>query len=429
MSAARATTLALLLLLAGATGATAQSSSNAAQESDQEKSGWRWRNRPSIQIGEHIRLDLRLKLQFDWRRFDPEIGEDTYDFRARRAGVNGEIGDHVEFQIEGDLDADGRWRDVYANWRTFRQVEVMAGRFKIPFGREQLTSIADVDFAYRTLASSTIAPARERGVMVHGRFFHRGLTYQAGVFDGDGDNGQLEEPQFSRDNRPPLDIGTSFAGRVTATPFRPLAETFETLRVGAAFGSADVPEGLNSLRGVTLWGTTEFVEPVYVKVRRNRFGAEVSYTPGPVGLAGEWMQAREQRVCQGLGDIDLSDFVTTGWYASATWLVTGEDKEDFDHPRRQLFGGGAGAIEVGARYEELSFESADKSGPAFANPRAEHYLGNTDSAWTLGVNWYASRWTRVTVNAVHEAFDDPARTPASGESGFWSGVFRLQVVF
>ena len=41
-----------------------------------ERTGLRWRNRPSIQIGEHVRLDLRLKLSYDWRRFDPEIGEE-----------------------------------------------------------------------------------------------------------------------------------------------------------------------------------------------------------------------------------------------------------------------------------------------------------------------------------------------------------------
>ena len=70
---------------------------------DGPRTGVYWRNRPSIQLGEHVRLDLRLKLQFDERRFDPEIDEDEFDFRVRRWGINGEIGDHVEFQIERDF--------------------------------------------------------------------------------------------------------------------------------------------------------------------------------------------------------------------------------------------------------------------------------------------------------------------------------------
>jgi phosphate-selective porin OprO/OprP len=402
---------------------------SADQESDQEGGTFRWRNRPSLQIGEHVRLDLRLKLAWDWRDFDPEIGEDTYDFRIRRGGVNGELGDHVEFQIERDLNEDGRWRDVFVNWRTFRQVQVMAGRFKVPFGREQLVGSTDLDFAYRTLVSTAIPPARDKGVMVHGRFLQRGFTYEAGVFDGDGDNGRLEEAQFQRPDTELRGLGHSMAVRITGTPLRPISEAFENLRLGGAYGTVDVPEGLNSFRGESVWGTKEFVEPVYVKGRRQRYGAELTYTPGPVGIAAEWMQAREEREGQGLGDIDLSDFVTTGWYASATWLLTGEDKDDFNGPRHPIVTEGIGAIELAARYEKLRFESAEKIGEAFPNTRAENYLPNSDEAWTVGVNWFANRWVRLLVNGIHEHFEDPDRTPQQGKTEFWSGVFRLQVVF
>lgn len=417
-----AAALCLVLMPAGV---AAQS---AAESQEGDRGVVRWRNRPSFQLGE-LRLDVRARLQYDWRTFDPDIEEPTGDFRARRGGLNGEIGDHVEFQIERDFNRDGRWRDVFANWRTFRQAEVQVGRFKVPFGREQLISSTEIDFAFRSLASTTIPPAREWGVMFHGRRRQSTLTYEIGIFDGDGDNGRLEEAQFQRDDPTPPGIGDSLAARVTATPFRVFGDRFETLRVGGAYGTVHVPEGLNSLRGESFWGTTEFVEPVYVYGRRHRYGAEISYTPGPVGFAAEWMQAREARNEQGLGDVDLSDFITTGWYASATWLVTGEDKDDFNNPRRPLFGGGIGAIELAARFEQLWFESAEKAGPAFPNPRAENYLRNTDSVWTLGINWYSTRWTRVVANAIHESFEDPARTPLTGTTAFWSGVFRVQLVF
>jgi phosphate-selective porin OprO/OprP len=412
------------VLAAGVTGAAAQGDG----QDEPPPTGVTWRNRPSIQLGEHIRLDLRLKLQYDVRRFDPEIDEDEDDFRVRRAGINGEIGDHLEFQIERDLNSDGRWRDVYANWRTYRQLQVSAGRFKVPFGREELISISDVDFAFRSLVSTTIPPARDTGVMVHGRFFQRGLTYEVGVFDDDGDNGRLQEPQFSISGNVE-GIGPSFAGRLTGTPLRRLGDAFETFRVGIAYGGANIPEGLNSLRGETVYGTTDFFPPVYVNGRRTRVGTEVFYTPGPLGFAAEWMRAREDRLNQGLGDDDLSDFLTTGWYASATWLVTGEDKDDFNNPRRPLFGGGAGAVEVGVRIEELRFESEDKTGPAFRNERAEHILGNHDRVLTVGVNWWPTRWTRLTLNAIREEFEDARRTPLPGTTEFWSGVLRLQLVF
>ena len=399
----------------------------AAQTGQEEPEGvFRWRNRPSIQLGD-VRIDIRFKTQLDWRAFDPEVEEERFDRRSLRGGINGEIGNHFEFQIERDLDPDGEWRDVFARWRTHRQFEVSAGRFKVPFGREELTSFSDIDFAFRALVSTTVPPARDKGVMVSGRFFRRGLTYEAGVFDDDGDNGRLQEPQFSVTGNPP-NIGPSFAGRVTATPLRPLSETFTNLRIGAAYGVLDVPEGLNSFRGETVYGN-EFFAPVYVKGRRTRFGTEVVYNPGPVGLAAEWMRAQEQRRGQGLDDTDLSDFRTTGWYVSGTWLLTGEDKEEFNNPRRPLFAGGAGAVEVAARYEMLTFESVEKSGPAFSNPRAEHILPNRDDVFTIGVNWFLNRWLRVTINGIREEFEDAARTPVPGTTIFWSGVGRLQLAF
>jgi phosphate-selective porin OprO/OprP len=415
-----------------------QTPAPADQPDDPEGGVFRWRNRPSIQLGD-VRLDLRFKTQLDWRSYDPEIGEERFDRRALRGGINGEIGDHIEFQLEHDLYGPfdelsagerafgGEWKDLFIRWRTFRQAEITAGRFKVPFGREELVSFSDIDFAYRALVSTTIPPARDKGVMANGRFLRRGVTYEVGVFDDDGDNGRLTEPQFSVTGSP-ADIGPSFAARVTGLPMRPVGEIFETLRLGFAVGAARVPEGLNSLRGQAVWGD-DFFEPVYVKGRRTRMGAELSYTPGPLSLQAEWMQAREERNQQGLGDVDLSDFITSGWYVSGTWLITGEDKEDFNNPRNPLFRGGIGAVEVAARLEKLQFESEDKSGPAFRNPRAEHIFPNSDTVFTIGVNWYLDRWVRITINGMREEFDDLRRTPLSNTTVFWSGVGRFQITF
>lgn len=438
------------LLLAGPAVVRAQNTGDPAAKAepqtggqpDEPRNGYRWRNRPTFQFGE-VRLDIRFKLQLDWRTFDPEIGEDRFDRRQLRGGINGEIGDHVEFQLEHDLYGErdtcgdlgtsecvfgGSWRDLFVRWRTFRQAEITVGRFKVPFGREELISFSDTDFAFRALVSTTIPPARDKGIMVNGRFLRRGLTYEVGVFDDDGDNGRLTEPQFAVGGTPE-DIGPSFAARFTGTPLRPLSDKLETFRLGFAYGLADVPEGLNSLRGQTAYGTEDFFEPVYVKGRRQRVGLEASFTPGPVGFAAEWMQAREARDGQGLGDVDLSDFISTGWYTNATWFITGEDKEDFNNPRNPLFGGGIGAVEIAARYEKLQFESEDKTGPAFRNPRAEHILPNSDRAWTLGVNWFPVRWVRITLNAIREEFEDTRRTPINGITTYWSGIGRMQVVF
>ena len=51
------------------------------------------------------------------------------------------------------------------------------------------------------------------------------------------------------------------------------------------------------------------------------------------------------------------------------------------------------------------------------------------TVWTGGVNWKLNRWMELVGNVIHENFLDPKRTIESGLNSFWSGVFRLQVVF
>lgn len=414
-------------LLACATPLRAQTST----QTSSPRFGWK-NDRPSVIFGEDIFISLRSRLVLDWRGFDPDLDEDNFRLDVARIGAKGDLTRHLDFEIEREIDHDGEWqdwKDVYLNWSTFNRLEIRAGRYKIPFGLEQNFGRTEIDFVYRARASTQLTPARDRGVMAHGRAFGRGLTYEVGVFNTDGDIGKLEEPQFTPGTED--DLGPTYAGRVTAAVLRRFVgpkAPLRSLRLGAAYTTGHLPAGLNSLRGETPYGF-DYVEPVYVSGRRQRVGLELDWTPGPYGLRAEWIQTREDRNGQGLGDADLSDFVGTGWYVYGTWLVTGQDKDDNISMRRSVLRGGPGAIELAARYESLGFGSADKTGIPSRNPRAEHLLENTDRIWTAGVNWYVMPHVKVVANAIHESFTDPERTPKSGETSFWSGVLRLQVVF
>lgn len=414
-------------LLPGLVAAVLFAAPAAAQQKPVE-TGLVWNNRPSIVFARNVNVDLRMKIELDWREFDPKLPEDTFENQTRRLGLKGELTRHVEYEMEREIRKDGEWKDVYAIWRTFDIVRVQVGRFKVPFSVEQLTGKTSTDFAYRSIAVSTIPPARDTGAMASGRFFGRDLTYEVGVFKGDGDNGRLREPQFVLADERREDVGPSVAARVTGTPLRPFVRgRLRSLRLGGAYGTASVPEGLNSLRGRSVYGYS-FFAPVYVKGRRHRVGAELQWTPGPFGIKAEWMQSREGRKGQGNRDQDLSAFVGTGWYVGGTWIVTGESKSEDIEPRRPLFRGGIGALELAVRYDELGFRSAGGEGPAFANPRADLLLANADHVWTVGVNWFPNRWVKVLANAIHERFDDPMRTPKPGVASFWSVLFRTRFV-
>jgi len=412
----------------------------AAPAAAQDKTGLVWNDRPSIVFGEDVSVDLKGRVLMEWRTFDPAIGEDTFHLRTARVGLAGELTRHFEWEIEREIGeveqedgtdqiAFGEWKDVAIKWKTFDKVRVIGGRFKMPFGLEQTTGVTELDFAYRALGSTAIAPGRDRGVMVFGDLGRVG--YEAGLFDDDGDNGESNEPQFVSEGQDLEGVGPSIAVRVTGDLLRvvPGIGRLRSANLGIAYTNSKIPEGLNSLRGESFWGTEDFFERVYVKGRRQRLGAQFEWTPGPASLKAEWLQSREQRKEQSNRDADLSDYLGTAWYVAGTWFVTGEDKDDNVNPRRPLLKGGPGAIELAIRYERLGFESASKAGTAFTNPRSEFLTPNSDTVFTAGVNWMTSRWTRVILNAIHEDFEDPARSTIAGTTSFWSGLVRLNVVF
>ena len=406
----------------------------AAQGKKGDKRGFVWNDRPSIVFGKDLSVDLKGRTLLEWRQFNPDIDEDVFHLRTARIGAAGKLTRHFSWEIEREITEQddkvqfGDWKDVALEWKTFDAFSVKGGRFKMPFGLEQTTGVSDLDFAYRALGSTQIAPGRDRGAMVFGEIGR--LKYEAGVFDDDGDNAESNEPQFVEQGVDLNGVGPSFAVRLTGDLLRVLpVGRLRNANFGIAYTNSDVPEGLNSLRGESVWGTEKFFERVYVKGRRQRLGAQFDWTPGPVGVKAEWMQSREDRKEQSNRNQDLSDFIATAWYVTGTWFVTGEDKDNNIKVKHPLLKGGVGAIELAVRYDELGFASASKTGTPFTNPRADYLTPNADGVWTFGVNWTTSKWTRVIVNAIHEDFDDPNRTPNPGVSSYWSSLLRLNIVF
>jgi len=112
-----------------------------------------------------------------------------------------------------------------------------------------------------------------------------------------------------------------------------------------------------------------------------------------------------------------------GWYVSATYLVTGEEKR-FNapvhptHPFTPIAGQwGPGAWELAMRYTDQKFTS---DGPVhFYNGKLTGFPGrgttaeNGVRAFTLGVNWYLNAQTRVMLNSETYWYDNTLGTPWS----------------
>ena len=380
---------------------------------------------PSIHFGKGSHLDFRARFAADVT--DSEAPSDDpletagVDLGKRRLGVSGEIKNAIEFQVEAELADDDPWRDVYADFKKYDSVRVRGGKFKIPFSLDENTSASRLDFMFRSLAATHLAPGRDIGGMVHGKLLKKVLGYEAGVFEHDGKNARTNNPDK-------VFGGQTLAGRVTVEPLANQKDAIGDLSLGAAFTQSDVPEGIPGLRGQTVLDQTFFSSSDYlVNGPRRRVGIEMQFRPGPASIKAEWMRVETQRRGMSVEDTDLSPLIGEGWYVSATYAITGEKKSNVDKPKKPLLPGfGYGAIEVAARIENLEFRSGASGEPASTSPRADVILGNADKVTTFGVNWYLNRWFKIQANFIRETLADPSQGPLPSKPSFTSTAVRFQ---
>ena len=407
------------------------------KDAGEEVHGFVWKDRPSFRWGDWVRVDFRLKLQADlWFSPDPtEREEGDLDWSRRRIGVKGFVLKKLDYEIEHDLASDGEWRDVYLNAAWLPYAQAQGGKFKIPFSFEALTGPVDLDYVFRTRAVDALSCGRSVGFMAHGQVRKKAVHYQVGYFRDDGARAPALESSYpneplSADARQP-----ALAFRGTVAPFHLAGNKglLKTLTLGAAMVSTDVPEGPNHLQGQSASGYHFFPRHYLTSGRRLRTGVEFVWTPGPAGVSAEYLGSREARVGLGVGtpeqlDQTLPDLAGRGWYLSGTWVLTGENKEGGINPKKPIFRGGVGAVEVGVRYESLVFETPEPDGPPSFSRRSPTVMPNRERALTIGANWYLNRWVKIQLNGIRESFADPARSPIPSRPSFWSFACRLQFV-
>ena len=176
-----------------------------------------------------------------------------------------------------------------------------AGKFKIPFGLDQTSGETKLDFVYRSLGGDYLSPGRDIGVMVHGRFFKRGLNYWG------GGSSRMARTRVSKQESSGGD--ETFAGaRHACTPLRegPAVSGSRSRRRRRDHGNvSDEPFLPNGLRGRTVVSQYTFFEPMFVKGTRKRMGTDVRLDAGHGCCVPSTCSSADARNDQGIGDEDL----------------------------------------------------------------------------------------------------------------------------
>jgi phosphate-selective porin len=384
----------------------------AGKQKGKDESGVRWDN-DSIRFGDSVRIEPKFRVQGDvllWTSVEPV--DDHFSWASRRIGVNGELFNRVQFQVEraftDDDDDDTRWRDVYADVRINRAFQIRGGRFKLPFSLERNTSRDELDFLQRATAVRALSPSRDTGVMVHGRVANRLVGYEVGVFQH-ADGFELTDDPNSWG-----DLGATLAGRLTVAPIRDRDDgPTRDLHFGVALVRNTMPEGLNSEVGRS-FNHERLFDRLHVNGQRTRLGVEGLWTGRRATVKGELLQLTDQRLLQSVTGEDLSDLVLRGGYITAVVRVFGDQGK-----RGQ-------AVDVAARIDRLSLGSGNDTDEPFTNPRADRVAPLSKDTWTFGGTWQLHRWVRIQGNLIRENLVDTLGVRDLVTEATWTAVMRFQ---
>lgn len=377
----------------------------------------------------------------------------TLLLRRVRPVLEGTVGKYYSFRLQPDFAAAFSILDAYGELAYWPGARLRIGKSKTPLGLERIQSSQDmnlIEFAHPT----SLTPNYDLGISLLGDFREEAYGYSVGVFNGavDGTNRDAD-----------LNDDKDIIGRVFALPFKGgSAEPLRGLGIGFAaswgkrFGDSangELPayrtEGQQTFYtsrtvatkapAVTYNATTKVVGTSAVvssdsgTVRANgdlvRVNPQAYWYYGPFGLLGEYIASTQEVSKGGYNLGQHATLTTSAWQATASWVVTGEATSFKGlKPRHPVsFAGGDqsgfGAWEAVARYSRLDVD--DDAFPLYANPAAAARVAAT---WTAGVNWYLSRYAKLSADYAWTGFKGGAAAGADRpeEKAFFA---RLQTAF
>jgi phosphate-selective porin OprO/OprP len=355
---------------------------------------------PLTYVEEHVPFLTRRniiffgRLEVDVARFSSGVLADDngFDLRRLRLGLAGNVRfwEGWNYKLEFDLtDSENTLSDAYLSWRSQKWGTFRIGNQRVAQTLSGQTSSLSIPFMERPLPVLAFTLQRRLGVGwdTHLKKVGANIT----VFGWDPNKG----------------VGSQ--GWAARAYFNPVREKFHVIHVGASFMQ------LSSDDDARMWARPESyvtsirlvdtgVEPDVDT--SSAAGLELAGSRGPVTLRSEFYRTEWSRS-------DNSNPKFKGWYAEASWFLTGEKAHyragKFIRPNIER---DRGAWELAARFSTINLNDED-------------IVGGTEKNLSFGVNWYSRTHWRFMGNLIKvNAKDGPY-----GEQKPWIIQFRAQYYF
>ena len=231
------------------------------QMKEEEKDAWynkfkaQYKKGLTFQAGDMFKMRFRIRGQFRLTVDDPDDGLTSTNFSVARLRLKWDgyafkkwFLYTVQVNIPDDLDL----RDMYFTAAYDNNIMPRVGQWKVPFGRQELTSSSALQFINRSIVNDEFGYGRDRGVALMGGLGPKyNFSYSGGVFNGDGRNGTSVDSNLLYAGRIQLGVGGGDKKKFKANSsyatgsqysIKPNFAKAPTFVVGAAIGA--IP-GLN----------------------------------------------------------------------------------------------------------------------------------------------------------------------------------------
>ncbi len=159
-----------------------------------------WKDGKTTLDTKNAQLVLSNRMQVRFTQTDPDIGKGKGSFRIQRMRTKIEgwaYTKNLTYELQVDWTEAPALRDAritYDFTGGTKAFMLTAGQFKVPFGRQELTSSGSQEFVDRSIASAEFSKGRDIGLQMHGLLAGGKLDWRLGAFNGAGRN------QASNDN-------------------------------------------------------------------------------------------------------------------------------------------------------------------------------------------------------------------------------------
>ena len=342
-------------------------------------------------------------------------------FRRARIGLEGTALKWWNYRIEVDFAGNAvNLTDAYLQYTKIPKTLITLGQHKAPFGLESNNSDNYNIFLERGMFSNAFGTAgAERRVGLSVAYAPKEtLNLAVGAF---GDNESIGRSSGAQVTNTP-DESWGFNGRAT---WEPVFDTGKIVHLGlssyyrTALKSGDTEDAIRITDRPNIRVDNGNIADSGVIPGVNSLvyaGAEAVGAFGPFTIAGEYGKLWANRRT-------LQDVSFDGFYAYATWFITGETRPfrggNFDRvrPFTELGKDGLGAFEVALRYDKIDLSKSP------VRP------GNEAQSITLGLNWYFNPYAKLMFNWVRFSGDNTPLDPIGAETRGDAFATRLHLDF